>query len=120
MRSSVKRSAIWSGEGLELDDGQVRIDARPGAAGERFDIAHRAIGLQHDGAGVEACVLLDGVLVAGLTLHHRKEEHLVVLPAHTGVGSVFYYADDLEISRGVGAGFAEAMADGIRAHGRTS
>ena len=56
MRSSLKRSAICSVEGLELDDGEVGIDAGEGALGELFHVVHGAAGLDYDGAGVEANV----------------------------------------------------------------
>ena len=65
MRSSVKRSAICSIEGLELHNGEVGVDGGQRLAGDGFHVGHGVRGLDDDGAGVEGDVLVDGTVVAG-------------------------------------------------------
>ena len=47
-------------EGLEFYDGEVGIDGGQGLAGYGFHVGHGVSGLDHDGAGVEGGVHVDG------------------------------------------------------------
>jgi hypothetical protein len=69
-------------EGLEFDDGEIGIDGGQRLAGGGLHVVHGAIGLDDDGLGVEAGVLLDRASARGLryALGQGDEVHAVVLP----------------------------------------
>ena len=93
-------------EGLEFDNGEVRIDGGECLAGDGLHVVHGAIGLDDDGASVEAGILLDWALACGLwyALGHGDEVHGVVLPGRGVVGGVLDNADDLKVSGGLRPG----------------
>ncbi len=53
-------------EGLEFDDGEVGIDGGEGLASEGLHVVHGTVGLDDDGSGVEAGILLDWAPEYGL------------------------------------------------------
>ena len=106
MRSSSEAVGDLLVEGLEFHNGEVRIDGSECLAGDGFHVIHGPVGLDDDGASVEAGILLDGALACGLRYApgHGDEVHGVVLPGRGVVCGVLDDADDLKVSGGLRPG----------------
>ena len=68
-------------EGLEFDDGEVRIDLRQSFPGDFFHIVDGPLRLQHQRPGIQREILVDRFFVARRPLRDRNEVHAVVFPA---------------------------------------
>ena len=82
-------------EGLELDNGEVGIDARKRAERQLLHVVDRPAGLDDNGACIQRKILLDRPVVVQRPLREGDKVHGVVLPVDGRVHGVLDHTDDL-------------------------